>query len=42
MSEITHGIMDATVVKFGTINEGIIKLLEDRLGPFTLRLQLVS
>ena len=30
-SEITHGIMEATTMIFGTINEGIMELLDERI-----------
>ena len=33
-SEITRGILDATPVVFGSIKEGIIELMEDRLRAF--------
>lgn len=31
-SKITHGILDATPVIFGTIKEGIMELLDERFG----------
>ena len=33
-SEITRGILEATPVIFGSIKEGIIELMEDRLRTF--------
>ena len=33
-SEITRGILDATPVIFGSIKEGIVELMEDRLKAF--------
>ena len=33
-SEITRGILDATPVIFGSIKEGIVKLMEDHLRAF--------
>ena len=33
-SEITHGILDLTPVTFGTITEGILEILDDRLETF--------
>ena len=32
--EVTRSIVDATPVMFGTIKEGIMELLDDRLGAF--------
>ena len=32
--EITRGILDATPVIFGSIKEGIVELMEDRLRAF--------
>ena len=34
MSEITHGILEQTLVMFGTIKEGIVELLDEHLGAF--------
>ena len=34
VSEITRGILDATSVMFGSIKEGIIEMMEDRLHIF--------
>ena len=33
-SEITRGILESTLVIFGSIREGIIKMMEDRLRAF--------
>ena len=32
--KITRGILDATHVMFGTIKEGIMKLLDEHIGAF--------
>ena len=33
-SEITRGILESTPINFGSIKEGIVKLMEDRLRAF--------
>ena len=33
-AEVTHSILDATLVMFGTIKEGIIELMDERLRYF--------
>ena len=42
MFEITRGILDATPVMFGTINEGIIELLVGLLGAFRVEIAIAS
>ena len=37
-SEVTRGILNATLVMFGSIKEGIIELIEDRLRIFRVNL----
>lgn len=39
MLEITHSILDATLVMCGTIKEGVMELLDDRIRVFGSRLQ---
>lgn len=36
-SEITRGIMKATSIIFGTINDGMMELLKNHLGAFSCR-----
>ena len=33
-SEVTRGILDATPVIFGTVKEGIMEIMEERLKSF--------
>ena len=35
---ITRGILDVTPVTFGTIQEGIMELLDERLGDFLIEI----
>ena len=37
-AEVTRGILDATHVMFGTIKEGILELMDERLRTFQVEI----
>ena len=42
MAEVTRGVVDATTMMFGTINEEIMELMDDQIRAFRCDIATVS